>query len=111
MDAVHQGSDFSPASSWSLIHGIGGIAKRFHLNRSGSRIFPSTASARRSRDRLHARPRSFGHGGFWGVVAWYCPEADLAVAGFVGDTDQRAALAALRDEALRLGVNAAPHVE
>jgi hypothetical protein len=38
MDAVHQGSDFGPASFWSLIHGIGGIAKRFHLNRSGSRI-------------------------------------------------------------------------
>lgn len=48
----------------------------------------------------------YGHGGFWDVVAWYCPGADLAVSGFVSNTDQIAALSLLTDEALRLCLDA-----
>ncbi|MEH6665804.1 MAG: serine hydrolase domain-containing protein [Brevundimonas sp.] len=48
----------------------------------------------------------YGHGGFWGVVAWYCPGADLAVSGFVSNADQIAALSLLTDEALRLCLDA-----
>jgi hypothetical protein len=36
LDAVQPGPDFGPASSGSPIHGIGGIPRRWHLNRSGS---------------------------------------------------------------------------
>lgn len=48
----------------------------------------------------------YGHGGFWGVVAWYCPGVDLAVVGFVSNTDQIVALGLLMDEVLRLCLDA-----
>ncbi|WP_300574033.1 serine hydrolase [Phenylobacterium sp.] len=52
----------------------------------------------------------YGHGGFWGVVAWYCPGADLAVAGFVSNTNQIAALSLLTDEVLRLCLDASSNL-
>lgn len=48
----------------------------------------------------------YGHGGFWGVIAWVCPTADVAVTGFTNNTDHIATLAALRDEALLLSLAA-----
>jgi len=44
----------------------------------------------------------YGHGGFWGVVAWHCPAIDLTIAGFVTHTNHRQALAALMDDVVRL---------
>lgn len=52
----------------------------------------------------------YGHGGFWGVVAWYCPGADLAVAGFVSNTDQIVVLGLLTDEVLRLCLDASSNL-
>jgi D-alanyl-D-alanine carboxypeptidase len=43
----------------------------------------------------------YGHGGFWGVLAWHCPAPDLTVTGFVTNTSQRGLLAACVDDALR----------
>lgn len=48
----------------------------------------------------------YGHGGFWGVIAWVCPSVDIAVTGFTNNTDHIPALAALRDEALQLSLSA-----
>jgi len=46
----------------------------------------------------------YGHGGFWGVLAWHCPALDLTVTGFVTNTNQRRLLAACVDDALRAAI-------
>jgi len=48
----------------------------------------------------------YGHGGFWGVMAWHCPAINLTIAGFVTNTSHRQALVALMDEVVRLVIAA-----
>jgi len=48
----------------------------------------------------------YGHGGFWGVMAWHCPAIDLTIAGFVTHTNHRQALAALMEDVVRLVIAA-----
>jgi len=50
----------------------------------------------------------YGHGGFWGVMAWHCPAIDLTIAGFVTQTNHRQALAALMEDVVRLVIAAQP---
>jgi len=44
----------------------------------------------------------FGHGGFWGTAARYCPAIDLTVTAAVTNTNARAALGAITQGAIRL---------
>jgi D-alanyl-D-alanine carboxypeptidase len=44
----------------------------------------------------------YGHGGFWGVIAWHCPALDLTVAGFVTNTNHRQALATVLEDVVLL---------
>jgi len=47
----------------------------------------------------------YGHGGFWGVMAWHCPAIKLTIAGFVSNTNDRTALAALMEDVVRLVID------
>ena len=44
----------------------------------------------------------YGHGGFWGTAARYCPSIDLTVTVAVTNTSARAALAEVTQGAIRL---------
>lgn len=50
----------------------------------------------------------FGHGGYWGTVAWHCPARDVTVAAAVTNTNGRDALRTLRDSALADSLAAVP---
>ena len=49
----------------------------------------------------------YGHGGFWGVLIRYCPDADVLVAGAVTSTSGTAMLDALVGRALTLTLSRA----
>jgi D-alanyl-D-alanine carboxypeptidase len=42
-----------------------------------------------------------GHSGFWGTVAWHCPQTDVTVVAVVTSTDARRVLTRLTQEAIR----------
>lgn len=46
--------------------------------------------------------RCFGHGGFWGVVAWCCPTPGVTAVGFVTDTEGKGTLADVHQSVLEI---------
>ncbi len=48
----------------------------------------------------------YGHGGFWGILAWHCPAIDLTVAGAATNVMARGAVETMVDEAIRIAAAA-----